>query len=275
MESERRPAEPEKTDLEMLLRVKGPEFFQKHAANIFLGILLATAITYFFYQRYRAHQSQAIETNQNTAIAYSYASQLRELNTRPDLSETAVRQRQELAAGVFSAAERVLTSDAPASQKAPAQLARADALWSLATVPPAALATTQPSANFVAREPSAYLTDAEAAYIEILSKYPDEKEIVANALISLASIDESKMSFVEARKRYQMVIDDKSIRDIYHDIAKGRLKWLADLEKPFVLAPPTTAPSTPIAPLALTPAPTVEPASPTTLPATQPASTLP
>jgi tetratricopeptide (TPR) repeat protein len=261
MEVDRRP-EPPKNDLEMLLRVKGPEFFQKHAANVVLGIVLIAAVIYFIMQRRKAQESEIQATNQNTAIAYNYAVQLRDLAARPDLSEEAARQRQELATLVFSAADLVINSQSDAAQKAAAQLSKAEALWALASVPPDALASTQPVAGFIPRETSAYLEDAKAAYTEILSKYPDQKEIVANALLSLGTIAESSSKFDEARQWYEKAIADTSLRPIYGEIAKGRVERLADLSTPFTLATPTSQPAT---------QPSVTP--PGTQPATQPAGT--
>lgn len=262
MEAERRP-EHEKNDLDMLLRVKGPEFFQKHAANILLGVLLIAAIVYFIIQRRRAAESEVQATNQNTAIAYNYAVQLRDLVSRPDLSDDAARQRQELATLVFSAADQVINSDSDSTQKAAAQLSKAEALWALASAPRTALATSQPVAGFVARESSAYLQDAKAAYTEILQKYSDQKEVVANALLSLAAIAESESKFDEARKWYETAVGDKTLRPIYNEIAQGRLRRLDDLQAPFVLATPSSQPAT---------RPTNEaPATiPTTLPVPQP-----
>jgi hypothetical protein len=257
MEIERRP-QPEKTDLEMLLRVKGPEFLQKHAWNMILGLLLIASITYFFVQRHRAEQSKVQETNQNTAIAYNYAVQLRDLVARPDLSDDAARQRQELATLVFTAADSVLNSESDATQKSAAQLSKAEALWALATAPAKALATTQPMSGFVPRSSADYMADAKAAYYEILQKYPEQKEAAANALLSLAAIEESSAKFNEARGWYDKVIGDPSLRPIYHDIAKSRIDRLSDLEKPFTLATPTTLPTIPLE------------APPATLPATQP-----
>ncbi len=242
MESERRPAN-EKTDLEVLMRVKAPEFFEKHGANIILGIILLAAIVFFFYQKRKTHQQEAYSTNVDTAIAYNYAIQLRDLMVPPGLSNDSGRDRQALANEAFSRADKVLTSDATPAQKASAQLAKAEVLWALAIMPPESLATSQPVSGFTPRTQQAYLEDARLAYFEILQKYPDQKEIAANALLSLAAICESGSKFDDAQDWYQKVLRDDTLRGVYHDIAKSRLAALDDLKKPFVLMSPATQPT--------------------------------
>lgn len=242
MDSERRH-ELEKNDLDVLLRVKGPEFLQKHGANILLGILLLAAIVYFIVQKRKAREQEIYSTNLNTAVAYNYAMQLRDMASHPDLSDEAARDRQELAAAAFAAADLVLASDSDAQQKASAQLAKAETLWALATAPPRALATTQPVAGFAAKAPEAYLEDARAAYYEILQKYPDNKEIAANALLAMAAISETNLKFDEAAEWYQKVIQDQTLRGVYREMAQARLKQVDELKRPYTLAAPTSRPS--------------------------------
>ena len=242
MDSERRH-EIEKNDLDVILRVKAPEFFQKHAANLLLGILLLAAIGYFLWQRRSLKEATLHATNQNTAIAYNNAIELRAMASRPDISDDAAHDRQALASSVFAAADQVLGSDSDVTQKSAAQLAKAEALWALASTPAKALATTQPVAGFVAKTPAAYLNDAKAAYFEILTKYPDQKEIAANALLSLAAICESNSAFDDADDWYSKVIRDDSLRSVYREVAKARRERLSDLRKPFTLAPPWVEPT--------------------------------
>ena len=109
--------------------------------------------------------------------------------------------------------------------------------------------------GFQSKSSEGYLTDADAAYTEILSKYADQKDAVANALLGLAAIAENRRDFAKAGEWYGRVNADASLRNEYHQIAKSRLAMLDDLKKPYALAKPTSQPAT------------TEPASmPTTVP---------
>lgn len=268
MDSERSHETP-KNDLETLLYVKGPEFFRKHFANVLLGLILVASIGYFFWQRSNARAAERHQTNLYTSIAYDDARRLRELTAFPDTTDSAARNRQALFLTALANADAVLNSDAEVSQKATAQLAKAEALWAMATASPTSLSSTQPVTGYVVRTPTAYLEDARAAYYEILQRYPEQKEVAANALLSLATISESTAKFDEAADWYNKVINDASLRSIYHEIAKSRLVTLTDLRRPYFLSAPTRQP-TASAPVANEPAPASQPASiaPSDLPPT-------
>lgn len=266
------PPTAEKTDLEVFLRVKAPELFEKHAANILMVVLLVIAAGFFLYTRSRNKAAEQAATNQNTAIAYDFAQQAREMFNAPVFSDAAAHERQQKVRDVFNAVELVLTSDADASQKAAAQLAKADVLWQLANAPDAAIATTQPASGFTVKNAAGYLDDAEQAYTEILSKYADQKEYAANALLSLAAIAETRGKFDDAKQWYEKVIADATLRPAYHDLATSREKLLVDLRKPYAIAPPTSQPTTDVTTAAQSATqPMVQPGVPaTTKPATPP-----
>lgn len=263
----------EKSDLEVFLRVKGPELLQKHAANILMVTLLLIAAGFYFYSRSRNKAAEQAATNQNTAIAYDFAQQARSMFESPVANDAAARDRQLKARDVFTTVELVLSSDASPEQKVAAQLSKAEILWQLANAPDNSLATTQPAAGFTVKPPSSYLDDAEQAYTEILSKYPDQKEYAAISLISLAAIAETREKFDDARKWYDQVLGDAAIRSVYHDIATSRKEGLVDLAKPRLLAVPTSQPVslTMLPPPMLTPLPSTAPATvPSVPPSTQP-----
>ena len=263
-------ADADKSDLEVFLRVKGPELLQKHAANILMVVLLLIAACFYFYSRSRNKAAEQAATNQNTAIAYDFAQQARSMFESPAVSDVAARERQQKAQDVFRAVQLVLESDAGPEQKAAAQMSKAEVLWQMANAPDAALATTRPAIGFNMRTPAQYLDDAEQAYTEILAKYPDEKEYAAIAIISLGAVAETRGDFDKASAWYDKVTADHSLRPVYHDIAAGRAKLLEELRKPHMLAPPSSQPAS-LSPLIARP-PDDAPA--TTLPTSQPA-TLP
>ena len=275
----------DKSDLEVFLRVRGPELFQKHAANIVMVTLLLIAAVFYLYSRSRNKAAEQAATNQNTAIAYDFAQQARSMFGSPAVSDRDARARQEKARDVFAAVELVLTSDAGPEQKAAAQLSKAEDLWQLANAPDSSMATTQPASGFTVKSPAAYLDDAEQAYTEIVSKYADQKEYAAIALISLAAVAETRGDFDKAKDWYAKVNGDASLRPIYHEIATSRAKSLEDIRKPHTLAQPTSQPTTgPTAESAMPPSfapPAMPPAGsppatmttmlPATIPSTQPA----
>jgi hypothetical protein len=274
----------DKSDLEVFLRVKGPELLQKHAANILMVVLLLIAAGFYLYSRSRNKAAEQAATNQNTAIAYDFAQQARAMFDSPAVSDRDARARQEKARDVFAAVELVLTSDAGPEQKAAAQLSRAEVLWQLANSPDSSLATTQPASGFTVKSPAAYLDDAEQAYTEIVSKYADQKEYAAIALISLAAVCETRGDFDKAKDWYAKVNGDPSLRSVYHEIAASRAKSLEDIRKPHTLGPPTSKPTTgptgepdmrpsfapPVVPAAESPVALPPSTMPSTMPATQP-----
>lgn len=275
MPADRRFESPEpkndRTDLEVWLRVKGPELLRQNAANILLAVAVLIALGFFLYNRAQGKRAEALIVQQNSAAAYDTATQLRGAMTGVT-SDAAARDRQQRARDAISYADVVINSDAATpAQKAIALLAKGDVYWALANAPAAALATSQPVASFPVKAGDAYLDDAAAAYTEILGKYENEPEPVASALLSLAAIAENRGTFDGpngAASWYQRAIDEQSIRPAYRDVAKARLAMLADLRKPVTLAStqPAAAPAT--APLIFRPAaPTTAPAAPTTAPA--------
>jgi hypothetical protein len=289
------PAEPrreaQKTDLEVFMRVRGPELLRQHASNIILGVLILLAVAMFLYTRSRNKVAFEQANTQNTAVAYDYAMQARSLLETPGSAPQEIQERVKQAT---NAADMVLESDAPPLQKAAAQLAKAEVFWALANAPERSLASTQPVIGFTVKTPDAYLADADAAYTEILSKYADQKDAVGNALLGLAAIAENRRDFVKAGDWYNRAAADDSLRPEYRLIAKSRLAMLDQLQKPYALAAPATQQaagtttaqpttqqiipafalptSAPAAPA--TAAPTMAPAAaPTTAPAAAPTTT--
>lgn len=264
----------DRTDLEVWMRVKGPEFLRQNAANIVLGIAVLIAAGFFFYNRSQSKRAEGIATQQNAAAAYDYLSQLRQALAGSGNSDAAARERQQRARGAIDSADVVLNSDAATpAQRAVALLAKGDVYWTLANAPAASLATSQPVGSFTVKPAAGFLDDAEAAYSEILRSYGDEAEPVGAALMSLAAIAENRGKFDDAAKWYQHAIDEKSLSGAHHDIAKARLAMLADLRKPYTLVTSTTQSTT--APMIFrdpsAPAPTTTPAA-TTSPAPAPAA---
>ena len=267
----------DKSDLEVFLRVTGPELLRKHAANILMLVLLAIALAMFLYTRSRNKAAEQQATHHNTAVAYDSAQEVREMFQTPIFTDEVAKVRQEKVREVLTAVEQVLTSDAAPSQKAAAQLAKADVLWQMANAPEASLATSRPTVGFNLKPAAGYLDDAEAAYTELLSKYANEKEYAANALISLGAVAESRGKFDEAKQWYEKAIGDKSLRPVYHEIATERSRLLQEMRKPYTLAAPASQPATQSTNETTTPATTL-PAAPsafplpvTTMPATTPA----
>lgn len=267
----------DKSDLEVFLRVKGPELLQKHAANILMVALLLIAAGFYLYTRSRNKAAEQAATNQNTAIAYDFAQQARTLFLAPVNNEVLARERQQKARDVFNAVQLVLESDAGPEQKAAAQLSKAEVLWQLANAPDNSLSTTQPSSGFTLKTPAAYLDDAEQAYTEILSKYADQKEYAAIALISLGAVAETRGDFDKAKAWYDKVTGDASLRPVYHEIASGRAKMLDEIRKPHLLAPPSSQPSSQPStqPAAAALPPLIARPADASLPATSPATQAP
>ena len=242
MDVQRAP-QPEKSDLEVFMRVRGPELLQKHAANILMIVLLIAALAMYLYTRSRNKQAEQAATNQNTAIAYSLVQQARELFLAPVFTDAIARERQAKVRDVLTAVELVTTSDADASQKAAALLSKAEIFWLLANAPAEATSTTQPAVGFTQRSSEENLKSAEEAYTEILRSYADQKEYVANALLSLAAIAETRRDFAKAKQSYEQAMNDASLRPVYHEMAKTRLAMLDDISIPYTLAAPTSQPT--------------------------------
>jgi hypothetical protein len=228
--------------MEMFLRVRGPELLKQHAGNVLLVVLLIAAAAMFLYTRSRNKAQEQFVSNQNTAIAYDFALQLRDQIS--DLTAS-TEQIQTRARDAINAADLVLNSDALPNQKAAALLAKGEIYWALANAPQETPASTQPTTMLAIKPPSQaeYLDLASSAYTDILGKHENEKEYVGNALLSLAAIAETRRDFATAATFYQRAIDDQSLRSVYRQIAENRKALLDDIRKPVLLAAPTTRPT--------------------------------
>ena len=241
------PPKTDRTDLEVWMRVKGPELLRENAANIALAVAVLIAAGFFFYNRQQAKRVESQAVQQNAAAAYDYSTQLQRALAGPSNSDASARDRQQRARDAINAADVVINADAATpAQRAIALLAKGDVYWALANAPAVALATSQPVASFTVKPADGFLADAETAYSEILRSYGDEAEPVASALLSLAAINENRGKFDDAAKWYQHAIDEPSLRPAYHDIAAARLAMLADLRKPYTLATSATQPTEPM-----------------------------
>ena len=89
------PPKTDRTDLEVWLRVKGPDFLRRQAANLVLGVALAIALGFFLYSRSRNKAAEQSIVAQNAAAAYDFALQLRQATSVFTGTDSAARDHQQ------------------------------------------------------------------------------------------------------------------------------------------------------------------------------------
>ncbi|MDB5323146.1 MAG: hypothetical protein JWN40_4777 [Phycisphaerales bacterium] len=165
---------------------------------------------------------------------------------------------------------------------AAATVALGDYSWALANYPDLPAATTQPSLK-PDKDRADLLKDAQSAYQQVITEYPDDILSNITARFGLAAVAENQSNWDEAKKQYEAVkAMSTPAADTYKILADAKLKQLeairqpvligtvaekAELPKPPATAPTTTAPATTQA----MPTPTTKPSattrpSPTTKP---------
>ena len=249
-------------------------FFARHGNTILTGVLVAAAIVlavrWWVNSAANARQQVMVELN----AARQSVDQLRGPRVAQLPPDQLVSQSKVIRATATAAVDDVLAKADDASVKARALLVRGDLCWTLANLPEAPGATTQPSLrpDVPADQMLRQASDAYAAVIDLTGAEPLS---VAAAHLSLAAVAENRGDWAAATSHLKAVADnaDPAVA-VLSSAAQAQLAEVPLIQTPAYLAPPTTAPTAvvppPVAP-PVVPAGPMGPAKPTTVPTSQPA----
>ena len=236
-----------------------PLYIRFHANKILFGIIVICLI--ILLVRYRSNQSALARqaTKDSLESAKVGIAQLRAVDRSQTTDASRSAERNKIASQIKGAVSDVLenTKDPDDSAtRAQALLVQGDLNWTLANLPALPGAATQP--QLASRQtPAEYLANAETAYLKVVKTYPDQTVAMANALLSLAAIEENRGNWDKAVEYYNKVIADESLARAFKDLARARLAATAQIRTPVYLGSysatqPTTAESamSPMSPLA-------------------------
>lgn len=289
MDSHRRHELEHNSLYQALQRVPG--LLVDYGSYVLLGLAVVVALYFYFRTRSTAqqqeHEAEAVGLY-SMAETVEGAQQFRRLAGFMTPDEVAARLAD--VSSDFEAYSLLpATSQRPGVRSRAARL-RGDFGWTLATYPkprpvgiePATGPATQPSQPATAPAPTTqpsqaeiWLDEAEAAYREVIEKYPEQTADNLAALFGLAAIAEERGRFEDAAKHYEALIARGDASEGVKNLARQRKRLLGILAvnprlakslPPATLpaAPPTTLPAT-----QTTPQPSTQPATETT---TQPAA---
>ncbi|MGH7214510.1 MAG: tetratricopeptide repeat protein [Tepidisphaeraceae bacterium] len=246
-----------------------PELMRRYGGKVLLALVAIVLV--FMLVRYRI--SSARLAARDAALSLSSAQvalgQIRSLG--PQIPQDALaRMRDQAADDAGRALDRVFELSDDPSVLAEAMITRGDLNWQMANFPQLPAATTQESLR-PAKSPSEYLSQAEQAYQEVLSRYPGQSRAITSARFGLAAVAENRGEWETARRQYQEITNNAATIPAFKQLADARLANLGDLQQPVVIAKPSTLPATLPTPFV----PTTQPqTTATTAPAT-PATTVP
>jgi hypothetical protein len=256
------------------LQTKGPNFLRQHGNKILLGIAAVSLLVLALQWRARAQEQNRQLINASLSSAWDGVEQARSLALRPLPPEQLAELRNTAESTTNAAIDAVLgDTDADPAVLSSALLARGQLYWELADLAEPPAATTRPALRAALGRDEMLKRSADA-YERVIKNFPNVYDAKVNAQFSLAAIDESLNQLDGARKRYEALAADASLRPAHRKLATQHLKQLDELAQPLFLAAPATQPTT--QPLAIEPAtrPTTAPVvavTPATQPTTSPA----
>jgi hypothetical protein len=257
-------------------------FWEKHGNRILLGVTVL-ALLYALIQYRRAATRRADESAwDNLTVARQRVEQFHTMDILRFPPDQVVREASDMESGVGTALDSIINDADQSKLVGPALVTRGDLYWTLANLPEAPGATTQPSLR-LASSPQEYLKRAEDAYNKALS-LPYDVIMTTSARFGLAAIAENRGEWDAAAKNYDAISNDPKVLASSKILADFRRRQLDDLRLPLFTSPatePATEPSTqsalqlplrPLGPMIPTTAP-AEPSAPAVAPTTAPAAT--
>ena len=222
-----------------------PDVGRRHGTKVLvvvmIGLLLALLI--------RSRVTSAREAADSAAYSLNHGRELiDQMREAGDLVVTGripstqlVTISQNVAKGVETAAQQVLDSTDDPRLMAEARLVRGDLNWHLANLPEAPGATTRPDLA-LPKTDDQLLQAAAESYQAVLETPSAPRESLITARLSLAAVAENRRQWDQARQHYQNVVDDSAAPKPLRDVAVEALNRLQTIQKPPLIAPPSTNP---------------------------------
>jgi hypothetical protein len=247
--------------------------YANRAALALAGIILVAALVLHRINSSREDQQRAID--HLARARFEIDQQLRSAEVRatrqPTLDEKFYSQVEGVAEQASTDLEQVGKLVTDPKLLSQAAVLRGDLFYTVANVPmapaPTTAAASRPAPSLkMSREE--YISQASAAYKEVIDKYADQPLAVIAAQFGLGAIDETRGDWDAAAGHYKVILENPSASPAMRDHAKALLANLESFKHPPLLA---KAPTEPLV------APTTQKATTqavaTTQPQTQPAST--
>ena len=256
MESERRH-ELEENSLARAMR-KAPELIWEYGAYALLAVAVVVAVYFYFRNRTVNAQLERQATAQGLYNMLDAVNGLERLRTMAVFvpAETLQQQTGELRANFETYAELANRSTDPGTLCHALRL-RGDFAWAMATLPspdagdaatqpatgPSTAPVTRPATRPSLMPATDWLAQAEAAYRQVVERYPKQTADNLAALFGLAAIAEQRGNFGAAGEHYDAVVARTDVSDAIKEVARQRKALLGHMTLAPRLAPPR-APAT-------------------------------
>jgi tetratricopeptide (TPR) repeat protein len=252
------------------------DYAKEYGGRVILGVLIVILGIFLIVQRMGSSRSQAAKSQDDLAYARTMIDRLGHATVGPD-GRVSVRPAE--VENVREVLSRVRDKASDKNVLAAATVAQGDYCWAMANYPDVPAAATQPSLR-PEKDRGELLKEAQAAYQQALTEYPDQTISAIAAHFGLAAISENLRNWDEAKRHYEAVKAMSTADDEFKAYADDKLKRLEAMRQPMLvglvaekielpkpLTPPSTAPATSM-PADTTPIklPTTKPSSPTTKP---------
>jgi hypothetical protein len=243
-----------------------PDYVKAYGGRVILGLAIVVLGIVLIMQRISNSRNQGVKLRDDLAYARSQIERLNHVSVFPD-GRVTVRPGE-----VDSVRHLLQEIREKASDKnvlAAAAVAQGDYAWGMANYPDVPAAATQPSFRPDKERPE-LLKEAQAAYQEVVSHYPEETISVVAARFGLAAIAENQSNWDEAKTQYDAINAMGSAQKEFKSLAQIKLKALDELRKPILIGQVAEKYQAPVLPT-FPPSTTQAATAPTTqLPTTRP-----
>jgi tetratricopeptide (TPR) repeat protein len=242
------------------------DYAREYGGRVILGLVIVILAIVLIVQRMGNSGATQLKVRDDLAYARNQIDRLNHVRVSDDGRPT-VRPAE--VDGVRKILQEIRDKASDKNVLAAAAVAMGDYSWALANYPDLPAAATQPSLK-PDKDRADLLKDAQSAYQQVLSEYPDEVLANITARFGLGAVAENQSNWDEAKKQYEAVKAMASpIADTYKILADARLKELEAIRQPVLVgAVPEKAelpkPPTPSTTITTTPATTQTTPAPTT-----------
>jgi hypothetical protein len=217
-----------------------PDYVKVYGAKALLGLAIVVLVVVLIVQRIGNSHTQAAKARDDLAYARSQIERLTHVSVLPDGRVTVRPGEIENVRGLL---QQVRNDTSDKSVLAAAAVAQGDYAWGLANYPDLPEAATQPAFR-PDRDRGELLKEAQNAWQEVVSNYPDQKLSVIAARFGLGALAENQSKWDDAKAQYDAVMSLASAEKGYSefkDLAEAKLKRLEALRTPVLVGEvPTT-----------------------------------
>ena len=207
------------------------DYVKVYGGRVALGAAIVILVIVLIMQRVSNSRREALELRDDLAFARSLIDRLSRAQIdrlgRPTVKPADVEQARSLLLKV-----RENSSDKTLQAEALVEMGNYN--WALANYPEAPGAATQPSAK-LDKDRGAALSDAKAAYQQVLDGYGDQMMSVVAARFGLAAIAENERAWDDAKKHYEAVKGIEAAPEMYKTLANVKLQRIEEIRQPMLV----------------------------------------